>query len=409
VFYSAPADRVGDSVRVVLELDGGAPIESEARLSAASVAGDLATTANVPIPGDRIGAVLSYRVSIVEEADSDDGGDNPNARHPERGLETHVVDAEQNTLRVTLVPFAYHHDGSGRLPDLSPERVEAYRNRFLQLYPVSEVEITVHEPVDWYERIAGDGTGWQNVGVTLFTMRTREAAPNDVYYYGMFNPADSLSAFCGGSCLLGVTLLNNDPPETGSAGLRLALGVGFDEVALDTSAHEIGHSHGREHAPCGGPEGVDPRYPHDGAKLGVWGYDIVGGDLVDPEAFTDIMGYCDNQWVSDYTFKALLTRGVNVNLPRLGEAPSLPARSYQLVTVDGQGRAQFQVAVPYRASTGGLSLPVLVTTQRGMAAQLEGRFFRYDHLPGGWLLFPQIDGAVRAEAILDGAPIVARR
>jgi hypothetical protein len=99
VFYSAPADRVGDSVRVVLELDGGAPIESEARLSAASVAGDLATTANVPIPGDRIGAVLSYRVSIVEEADSDDGGDNPNARHPERGLETHVVDAEQNTLR----------------------------------------------------------------------------------------------------------------------------------------------------------------------------------------------------------------------------------------------------------------------------------------------------------------------
>ena len=48
----------------------------------------------------------------------------------------------------------------------------------------------------------------------------------------------------------------------------------------DTAAHELGHSHGRNHAPCGmglDPSSIDPAYPHDGGKIGVL-VDVEGGD-----------------------------------------------------------------------------------------------------------------------------------
>jgi hypothetical protein len=83
-------------------------------------------------------------------------------------------------------------------------------------------------------------------------------------------------------------------------------------------AHEIGHNHGRAHAPCGGPDQPDNNFPHPGATLGWWGFEWPD-ELVSPN-FTDIMGYCPDQWISDYTYDALIDRvaAINGNLFVLG-------------------------------------------------------------------------------------------
>ena len=76
--------------------------------------------------------------------------------------------------------------------------------------------------------------------------------------------------------------------------------------------HEIGHNHGRAHAPCGAAAGPDPEFPYRGGTIGGWGYDERRRGLVRPNAF-DFMGYCQPRWISDYNYTALWERIIAVN------------------------------------------------------------------------------------------------
>jgi hypothetical protein len=64
-------------------------------------------------------------------------------------------------------------------------------------------------------------------------------------------------------------------------------------------AHELGHNFSVGHAPCG-TTGV-PSYPYAGGVIGVWGWNATTNTLVSPTA-TDVMGYCGNQWISDWNW-----------------------------------------------------------------------------------------------------------
>ena len=68
---------------------------------------------------------------------------------------------------------------------------------------------------------------------------------------------------------------------------------------------------GRGHAPCNvsGYAG----YPYAGGRLGVWGYDIVNKELIDPDDYRDVMGYCDPEWISDHHFERFFARISYVN------------------------------------------------------------------------------------------------
>jgi hypothetical protein len=102
-----------------------------------------------------------------------------------------------------------------------------------------------------------------------------------------------------------------------SASTRAACGVAFaDEDSAACFGHELGHNHGREHAPCD-VSPADAAYPYSGGLIGCWGYDNRSGLLQDPSTVTDLMGYCDPRWVSDYTYQALLVHVATVN----GAAP----------------------------------------------------------------------------------------
>jgi len=97
--------------------------------------------------------------------------------------------------------------------------------------------------------------------------------------------------------------------------------------ASETHAHEVGHNHGRQHAPGCSAANPDPNYPYtDGngqspignAGAPNYGFDVYGSQTIYPYTdYYDIMGYCDPVWISDYTYEAILTYAQQNNLMRL--------------------------------------------------------------------------------------------
>jgi hypothetical protein len=99
------------------------------------------------------------------------------------------------------------------------------------------------------------------------------------------------------------------------ASQRAALGLAFaDPFSAETMAHEVGHNHGREHAPCplSGIAQVDPSYPYARGAIGVYGWDARSQALVAPSS-SDVMGYCGKKWISDYTYDGLVNQVALVN------------------------------------------------------------------------------------------------
>jgi hypothetical protein len=88
-------------------------------------------------------------------------------------------------------------------------------------------------------------------------------------------------------------------------------------------AHELGHNFGRYHAPCGGAGGSDPNFPYAQGLISLFGMDVVTGEIKGPNAFTDIMGYCDTSWwISDYTFTNVLQYRLANDIPEADPSES---------------------------------------------------------------------------------------
>lgn len=397
VFYET--DGTYDRAPVVgrLSIDGFAPIETQVVLGTSSTDAEMASTVNFVVPGDHVTEAFAYSVALLREGFAAD--DNPAARHPATASEAVVVEGKANTFRVKIAPLRYDADGSGRLPDLSPAALERFRTRILQLFPVSDVELTVRDPEPWDVVIAHDGAGWDDLINRVLMLRYDDDAPDDLYYYGMLNPEETLDEYCPPTgCIAGVTLLNG----SNDVRLRTSMGIGYAGYAENTGAHELSHAHGALHAPCGpaAPSSVDSKYPYAGGKTGVWGLDTASMTLYDPETTTDFMGYCDVEWISDYTYKRLLARASKVNLPQtVGDArvPSV------IVSVNGKGEAKWGGATKISPLAQGK--PVQARVSRGGAAveSVEASWFTIDHLDGGVAIVPVSSAGVqRIELVVDG-------
>ena len=82
-------------------------------------------------------------------------------------------------------------------------------------------------------------------------------------------------------------------------------------------AHELGHSYDRRHPGyCDGQGKDDKAYPYangliSGADEKYFGFDVgdatltIARQVYDPAVWTDVMTYCGNEWISDYTYKGL--------------------------------------------------------------------------------------------------------
>jgi hypothetical protein len=382
VFYSMTGGYDGSEVTARLTVSGTA-IDVSLVLGGGSSESDPESTINFFVPASQVATSSSYRVDILQP-EAMTSGQNAAARHPTDPAAEADFEAEGgNTLNVTLVPVQYNGDGSGRLPDTSAGQVQAYTDLFYAMYPVATVSVQVRQPIGWNGFIGSGGSGWGELLNAMADLRQNDNAGNDTYYYGIFSPASSFNNYCGGGCVLGLGFIGA-PNDDYS---RAAIGVGFSgDVSTETAVHELGHNHGRPHAPCGGASGTDPNYPYGGAGIGVWGYNVVSQQLYSPNDFVDMMSYCHPQWISDYTFRKLFDHIASVNAAPLPQQQPSSA-SYTRVMVHPDGSTSWLPGIALQQAPLGEATSVTVQTESG-AEQLTGAFYRYDHLDGGVLFVP---------------------
>ncbi|MBM4360059.1 MAG: hypothetical protein FJ096_18290 [Deltaproteobacteria bacterium] len=360
-------------------------------LGEGSAQDNLATTVNFDVPGKYLTPTSSFRVQILRAA-AQTSGQNAKATYPATGSQALGAVSVGSKVRIVIVPIRYDADGSGRLPDTSPEQLAIYRDLMWKLYPTPEVEIRVADPLPSTIQVTGAGTGWGELLNQMANHRQKSGAAFDEYYYGLFQAADSFASFCGSGCIAGLSMLAQNAFNDMA---RVGIGIGFSgpDIAM-TAAHEIGHEHGRGHTPCGTNQALDAGYPHSDAAIGLPGYDLLQKQLK-PSSMKDYMSYCDPKWTSDFTFEAMLERIKTVNNASMNVLGAKTQR-YERVAIDMDGTARWLEPIDLRMPPVGEPEPLRLEGPDG-ATEVVGQFFPYSHLPGGTVFFPAAASTKRAQ------------
>jgi hypothetical protein len=207
--------------------------------------------------------------------------------------------------------------------------LEPFKQRLEAVYPITSVEFTIGAP------LTAVATSMCSLLASVTSRRSQDSPPNDVYYYGLAPGILGGQSGCS----------NTSSSATGSkvsAGWAQGYTPDDGRTGAATMCHELGHAHGRFHAPCN-VQDPDPRYPHPNANIGVWGYDQRSGEFRQPTS-KDMMSYCPeprwSAWISDYTYQAILVRAAAVNgqpeIPALLDASAAPT-SWRLLVSDSAG------------------------------------------------------------------------
>lgn len=381
VFADTDASYDGAPVTARLYLGQDAPLEVTAKVTAPSES-TLASTLNFEVPGARLSPGTSFRVELVQPPHG--APDNPAARYPATGTEPLDIASDGPSFKVVIVPVQYDADGSHRLPDTSPSKIQGYKDWFYARYPAQKVDITVREPFPYGGTVFEFGYGWGALLDAVLDLRISDGVGPNVYYFGIVQPAATFDDYCIGGCTTGLANVGGASDEYAKAGI----GLGYPgEDTLGTAVHEIGHALGRTHAPCGGASGADPSFPYDAGGIGVWGYDLVTKQLVSPDAGKDMMGYCDPYWISDYTFLGIFNRLKTVNNAHHPK-PSEKRVDWARARVEADGSLTPLSTVSLGRPAIGEPVPVTVI-RGGVASVVPGQFYPYDHLAGGVLLWPR--------------------
>jgi hypothetical protein len=285
------------------------------------------TSFQLTVPADKITTTTRYSVELVDCAAG--SGDVMSTRFPAPSGEVELGARVTGGLKIRLIPVK----ANGRVPDLSSTTLAAYQTYMEAMYPIDHATLTVGKQITTTYPI-----NWTTLVDQIRQQRKADNPAPDVYYYGLVQPTASLKDYCKGGCTAGIGYVN---PAT-QAPTRAAVGLSYgDEISASTMAHEVGHNHGRNHAPCApgnSISGVDDSYPYRGAQVGVWGFDVRKGTYLAPSVTFDIMGYCDPKWISDYSYAALVDRVAYINSPEgLMPSDTTPIAKYRVLLVDADG------------------------------------------------------------------------
>lgn len=316
---------------------------------------NLSLTAGEVVAGLRILAELDPANTLAEADRSDNSW-------PASGTPHSFTVATVPAFTVRFIPVTV----GSNTGNVTAGNAASFTDLAQRLFPMPSVSSSIRAPfTSSVTTLEADSLGkWNTILSEVQALRATDGAAAGTYYYGV----------------LKVTY------NAGYAGLAYTpgrTGIGWDYAgsAPSVAAHEWGHNFGRFHAPCD-VDGEDG-YPYAGGVIGQYGWNPFTNAVVLPTA-TDIMGYCSNQWVSDYTWNAVLQHRGGSALQALRASAREPG-----VLVWGRiegGRVvlepAFQVTAPATAPAPGGTLRVELLDAAGvpLAAQAV-QPLTVDHAP----------------------------
>ena len=294
-------NRVTPPIQVTLLDAKGAPLLTrEVRGTDAGVPermdeGSRSASWNLTIPGNLIQPGISLSAKVLPVADLALPAEGVSA--PEDGLPLALNVVTVPPIGITIVPIISAL-GTGNVSK-GDRTLESWTSRFQAIYPIDAIDLKEGQPITTKFDLSGGIEQYISLRNQLDVLRLQ--GDRQRYFYGVF-----IKPFSGN--LLG---LGNFPPTAASTDGRTA--IGYDTQSLrdgesypEVFAHEMGHCLGRRHAPCGPAGGPDKAYPYPKGALGSFGMDVRGNRVLDPHVYSDVMGYCSPQWISDYTYKGVL-------------------------------------------------------------------------------------------------------
>jgi hypothetical protein len=250
--------------------------------------GTLSSSWNLPVPKALIQANLSLRLTVdpgnqVAETNETDND------FPSGGLPLTPEVRTASSFQVTLIPIITAVDG--RVGNLNAANRDQYLAGAMRMHPLSSFNatiggsLTVPNTVPALQHDNGNGA-WNKV---LNEVQARRAADGSSRYY------------------VGVVNVGYSSGVAGIGYVGFPASLVWDKLpsAASVAAHEWGHNWGRQHAPCGDPGNPDAAYPYAGGVIGVYGLDVAAAELK-PTTYHDLMGYCGNEWISDYTYRGVM-------------------------------------------------------------------------------------------------------
>jgi hypothetical protein len=204
-------------------------------------------------------------------------------------------------LRLNIEDVQYTSSGSTYLAaNFHMDDLESWLRR---AYPISTLQVTRHTFVYPTAGLPNVDTlhGWLALSKLLNIIFSGEDPR--IVYYGM---VDDGGGFMRGKALGIPGTVAAGPTGTGNWGWD------YDGSYGDRyGGHEIGHTRGRYHAEFCGATGGAP-YPYPGGRISptltgtsaIYGFDITTLTIY-PPSWEDVMTYCSNEWVSDFTYEGI--------------------------------------------------------------------------------------------------------
>jgi hypothetical protein len=291
VFVTANQPNAASPAVRVRFLENGVPV-SELAIAApgpsvplSPAEGSLGASWNVPVPGSLIRPDLSI-LAVVDPTNAVVEADETDNSFPASGSPLALDVRTAPPFSVRFVPII--QSVNGRRGNVSNANLADFLTAAMKVHPLAAYDADLRAPYTTSQPAvqADNGNGaWTRILSELDALRLADHNPR--YYFGVLNPT-----------------YNSGIAGIGYIGGKAA--VGWDRPSGDwVAAHEWGHNWGRQHAPCGSPSNPDANYPYTGGSIGVYGFDVAAQSLKPPSS-TDLMGYCGNEWISDYTYAGVL-------------------------------------------------------------------------------------------------------
>lgn len=261
---------------------GSVQLVGPSTLSATPQASVLAQTFNTKLPANWLRDNLVLTIQVDPQRVTTNGAQY--SARPAIGKTTN--------LNLVLVPLSI---SEGNLEAVLPDLI-TIRTLLGKVFPIPEtsIKIAIREPyrLTSVTKVKTDDE-WSKTLSELDTLRDTEGQFKQ--YYGFVPDAN----FQGGTSGLGYV-----PDRAVGGDSRTSIGLDARQsFVLRTMTHEIGHNLGRDHAPCGGATTPDLAYPYANGSLGpTLVYDNVAELIAVITKPSDVMGYCNGTWFSDYNY-----------------------------------------------------------------------------------------------------------